>query len=248
MGGGDIIYLSDNELNIETIAGLFLCPDNGPWFLIVMFCVQIWYIFLIAFARKLSFFRANIISDMVAFALFIVAIFVLNRTSLLYSNLYSNPIYYAMFFVGHYIARYIQKLMNSEYVVVLALVSFLILFPNFHMWEKNSMLLILSISISAAVLVLKISSAMEKMTSALVNRLVSFGQVSLVIYVTHYFFVKIVSIEPLSLDIIHPIPLLLILMIVAILVSQVCVYIGELISQISILNLIFYGRKLKKTS
>lgn len=245
-GGVTIVYLSHNKINVETIVNLFLYPDNGPWFLIVMFSIQIWYIFLITFSRKIPIIKAGFISDVVAFAMFIVPIFVLSRMNTLCSNLYISPVYYTMFFAGHYTARYFQKLMSNEYITVLALMLFLILFPNFHMWENNSMLLILSISICATVLVLRISFAMEKMVSPMINRLASFGQASLVIYVTHYFFIKVISIEPFLLEGIHPIPLLLILMIFAILVSQVCVYISELVSYMSILNIILYGRKSPK--
>ena len=228
---------------MEYILNLFRNPDNGLWFLIVLFCIQLWYLILQLVCSKIQYRKRYIVEGTVGI-LFIVCIFPLNKVNQICSGLYTNYIYYIMFFSGSYVAKYLTLFMKSDIVVGISLLGFIVFVPKFHMWQTNSSLLILAISLFASIVLLRIGMALEN-SEHKNNRLLEYGKTSLAIYIIHFYLVKILNGITIDTSDVALMPLLVILFGIACFISFVCVSLSNVISQNSLLNFLVLGRKLK---
>ena len=175
--------------SMEYILNLFRNPDNGLWFLIVLFCIQLWYLALEYVCSKLKCNKRYLIEGFVG-VVFIAMIIVLNKVNHEFSGLYTSPIFYVMFFAGSYAAKFLEPFVKSDIVLFLSMIGFIVLVPKFHMWQYNSSLLSLSLSLFASIIILRIAMALEK-GDVKSDKLLIFGKSSLVIYIFHFYLIKI---------------------------------------------------------
>lgn len=229
--------------SMEYIVNLFRNPDNGLWFLIVLFCIQLWYLVLQLVCSKIQYRKRYIVEGAVGIV-FIVCIFALNKVNQICSGLYTNYIYYIMFFSGSYVAKYLTLLMKSDIVMVIFILGFIVFVPKFHMWQTNSSLLILAISLFASIVTLRIGMALENREHKN-NRLLEYGKTSLAIYIIHFYLVKILNGITIDTSDVSLMPLLVILFGIACFICFVCVSLSNVISQNRLLNFLVLGRKLK---
>lgn len=226
---------------MEYVINLFRNPDNGLWFLIVLFCIQIWYLASQYVCSKFLYSKRYVIEFVVG-VIFVAMILVLNKINNVCSGLYTSPIYYIMFYSGSYVAKYLTSIIKNDIVLLLSIVGFIVLVPKFHMWQHNSSFLILSISLFASIVVLRVGMAMEN-AEAKSKRLLTFGKSSLAIYVIHFYLVKILNVVRIDASDMALLPLFVTLGIVACFIGCICVQISRVISQNSLLNFLVLGRK-----
>ena len=241
MGGVNLLLYK--HYSMEYVINLFRNPDNGLWFLIVLFCIQIWYLASQYVCSKFLYSKRYVIEFVVG-AIFVAMILVLNKINNVCSGLYTSPIYYIMFYSGSYVAKYLTSIIKNDIVLLLSIVGFIVLAPKFHMWQNNSSLLILSTSIFASIAVLRIGMAIEN-EEVKSERLLAFGQSSLAIYIIHFYLVKIFNVIRFDTSDIAMFPLFVALGIIAYFVSYICVKISHVVTQNSLLNFLVLGRRKK---
>lgn len=239
MGGVNLLLYK--HLSIKFVVDLFRNPDNGLWFLIVLFCIQVWFLAMQYVCSKFHFSKRYMIEGAVGM-IFITMIFVLNKVNHMCSGLYTNHIYYILFFLGSCSAKYLMSLLKNDIVLLLSIIGFIVFVPKFHMWQHNSSFLILSISLYASIVVLRVGMAMEN-AEAKSKRLLTFGKSSLAIYVIHFYFVKILNVVRIDSSDMALLPLFVTLGIVACFIGCICVQISRVISQNCLLNFLVLGRK-----
>lgn len=239
MGGVDLLLYK--HLSIKFVVDLLQNPDNGLWFLIVLFCIQVWFLAMQYVCSKFHFSKRYMIEGAVGM-IFIAMIFVLNKVNHMCSGLYTHYIYYILFFLGNYSAKYLMALLKNDIVLLLSIIGFMVLVPKFHMWQHNSCFLILAISLFASIVVLRVGMAMEN-AEAKPKRLLAFGKSSLAIYVIHFYLVKILNVVRIDASDMAILPLFVTLGIVACFIGCICVQISHVISQNSLLNFLVLGRK-----
>lgn len=229
--------------SVSNAIELFRNPDNGLWFLIVLFFVQLWYFLQQYVVWSLCRFKENrwLIEGIVG-VLFLSVIFVLNKYNDVCSGLYTNANYYMMFFTGSYVAKYMTKIVKNDIALFMSLFGFFILAPKFHMWQNNSSLLILSVSIFASIVVIRIGAVLESIEFKC-DMLLTFGKSSLAVYALHFYLVKVLSVVKLDTNCISMIPLFVFLSIIAYFVCLICVQISNIIGHVRLLNLLVLGRK-----
>ena len=134
--------------------------------------------------------------------------------------------------------------MKRDIVMVIFILGFIVLVPKFHMWQSNSSLLILAISLFASIVTLRVGIALEKREHKN-NRLLEYGKTSLAIYIIHFYLVKILNGITIDTTDVSLMPLLVILFGIACFICFICVCISNVISQNCLLNFLVLGRKLK---
>ena len=240
MGGVNMLLYK--HYSMEYILNLFRNPDNGLWFLIVLFCIQLWYLALEYVCSKLKYNKRYLIEGFVG-VVFIAMIIVLNKVNE-FSGLYTSPIFYVMFFAGSYAAKFLEPFVKSDIVLFLSMIGFIVLVPKFHMWQNNSSLLSLSISLFASIIILRIAMALEK-GDVKPDKLLVFGKTSLVIYIFHFYLIKILNDIKIDTSDVSVLPLFVALGVIAFFVSDICVRISNVISQNRLFNFLVLGRKIK---
>lgn len=241
MGGLNMLLYK--HISMEYILNLFRNPDNGLWFLIVLFCIQLWYLALEYVCSKLKCNKRYLIEGFVG-VVFIAMIIVLNKINHEFSGLYTSPIFYVMFFAGSYAAKFLEPFVKSDIVLLLSMIGFIVLVPKFHMWQCNSSLLSLSISLFASIIILRIAMALEK-GDVKSDKLLLFGKSSLVIYIFHFYLIKILIDIKIDTSDVSVLPLFVALGVIAFFVSDICVRISNVISQNRLFNFLVLGRKIK---
>lgn len=241
MGGVNMLLYK--YFSIEYAVNLFRNPDNGLWFLIVLFCIQLWYLALEYVCSKLKFNKRYLIEGFVG-VVFIAMILALNKVNHEFSGLYTSPIFFVMFFAGSYVAKFLTAFIKSDIVLFLSIIGFVVLVPKFHMWQNNSSFLSLSISLFASIIILRIAMALEK-GDVKSDKLLEFGKSSLVIYIFHFYLIKILNDIKIDTSDVSVLPLFVALGVIAFFVSDICVRISNVISQNRLFNFLILGRKVK---
>lgn len=228
---------------MEYILNLFRNPDNGLWFLIVLFCIQLWYLALEYLCSKFQC-KKRYLTEGVVGVVFIAMIIALNKVNHEFSGLYTSPIFYVMFFAGSYVAKFLLAFIKSDIVLFMFIIGVIVLVPKFHMWQNNSSLLSLSISLFASIIILRIAMALEK-GEVKPDKLLVFGKSSLVIYIFHFYLIKILNDIKIDTSDVSVLPLFVALGVIAFFVSDICVRISNVISQNRLFNFLILGRKVK---
>lgn len=241
MGGVNMLLYK--HYSMEYILNLFRNPDNGLWFLIVLFCIQLWYLVLQIVSSKIQYGKRYIVEGFVG-VVFIAMIIVFNKVNHEFSGLYTSPIFYVMFFAGSYAAKFLEPFVKSDIVLFLSIIGFIVLVPKFHMWQNNPSVLSLSISLFASIIILRIAMALEK-GDVKSDKLLVFGKSSLVIYIFHFYLIKILNDIKIDTSDVSVLPLFVALGVIAFFVSDICVRISNVISQNRLFNFLILGRKVK---
>lgn len=221
---------------------LFQNPDNGLWFLIVLFFIQVWYLAQQYITSRISYKKNSWLIEGITGCLFLSMIYVLNKCNNICSGLYTNYNLYIMFFAGSFFAKHLMSVLKNDMILLLSIMGFVVLVPKFHMWQTNSSLVILAVSLFASFVIIRISMALESMNLKC-NKLLAFGKSSLAIYAFHFFFIKILVGTKVDVSDISLMPLFVILTLIGIFICNVCVKISDVISQIHLLNRLLLGRK-----
>lgn len=228
--------------SVDYAIELFRNPDNGLWFLIVLFVIQLWYLLLEYAFYKIHSKKNSWIIEGVLGIVFITLLYLLNKNNTICSGLYTNVNFYIMFFVASYIAKYFSVITKNDIVLLLSMVGFVVLVPQFHMWQRNSTVLILSISFFASMIILRLSMALENLDVKSYH-LLNFGKTSLAIYALHFYLVKVFDGIKLDTSDIAMVPLFVLLALISSFICLICVNLSNVFSKIRLLNLLLLGRK-----
>lgn len=242
---GGINMLVLHKMSWTSLMDLIMFPDNGLWFLVVLFCIQMAYLASMSVVKKIYPQERSLVCETIVSAVVVGIVFVLNKYNTACSGLYTNYNLYAMFFAGSLVATHYEKWLLHDTVLLVSVVGFIWLVPHFHMWGKNSSLLILAISVFASIVMLHLSKAVEKQVSD-GNQLITFGKSSMTIYAVHFYLVQVMN--GVKLDVSHYsfLPTFVILLLLAFVVCRVCVAFGQIVSSNKILNTLLLGAKYRK--
>lgn len=234
--------LVKHNVSLDCLRELILFPDNGLWFLPVLFCIQMTYWLVMFVVRKFYPRERSLVLETVGSVLAIGVIFIFNKHNGVCSNIYFSYNLYAMFFIGSLVAAHLEKWLMHDVALLASVVTFSLLVPYFHMWGNNPSALIMTISISASVIMLHLSKAMESHVQK-ENRLVQFGMCSMTIYAAHFYLVQVAHGIKLDVTSLSFLPTFAILMLVAFVICHVCVAFGQIVGNNKILNMLLLGAK-----
>lgn len=209
-------------ISIETL--------SGYWFLNVLFAIYVFWL-LVSYIYS----NINLKRLFVTFVLLgVVSCFIL--------DIYRIPVTYLCFFVAGY---FYQRNMLSErippFVIALIIVAFLLLVGKYQygsdiVGSPDRVWLLLLFSSMASISLHWIFSR-NNLNNALLSDL---GKYSLGIYLCHYFFVRLTFLEKIQVNLSN-VYQLLVLLIVAVIVSYICIGIQKIVEKISWMNGLFYG-------
>lgn len=243
---------------LPTAKALLLHPETGAWFLIVLFCIQMYFLVHCLAAnvlKKIMSEKCGWLIDSVVFGIiFSVLLVIPPIVSKSLSpemggvvKFYISSRYVLFFFLGYFFCRYLKTLVfNPWSVAVLTL-----LFAT-NIWRytdtENSPLTILLLGLLASVIVLNIACALEHspkfLSSSMTSWLIRFGRCSLVIYVTHYALITVMPEDVrIQMGEAHAIPIFILVAFLAVITCYLCERWSTLISENRILDFLLYGRK-----
>lgn len=203
-----------------TVIEFFLSPDWGAWFLLSLFLVQIACTPLIR-CQKWYVIGLNIIA-------LAVCGFFLN------SFFYLNYMHWIPFVAGMMVAKW-NKVILSPTPATIALFIFMvveILYPH---------PVVASTSLGIALLYV---CGLIKADNAISRQALSIGQNTLGIYVLHYFFIWAVGHNVIDMSGLHNTLTLTVLMIIAFVVSIVCVYITKTLQFFPVVGYLLFGKRI----
>jgi fucose 4-O-acetylase-like acetyltransferase len=222
--------------------------NPGLWFLQMLFFIYIIYSFYYLLSKRLN--SGSKIGIDVFLLLLTILIFGFIFFSTKNHWILAFLLNYSFFMIGVFLSKFnsIKKLIDNKFLANLILLIFLLISGFYNFKEQDLIimkLLKVIISISALISFYNIFRKLE-IPTLLDKYLCKLGQSSLIIYVTHFSFVSILSSDFLiPKEISFPL-LLLILMPISVILITFCLAIGNIISIFPSLNLLLYGVRLKK--
>ena len=224
---------------------LILDPQTGAWFLIVLFCIQMYFITGIAISRVLKRFGNNdSLFEVIALIIVAAALYMISR--IVGGSVYISLQYFLMFVVGYLFNRLFNGNLNQ-----LALLTCILLYS--FLWKEwngtnNSVILRLGISIPISMVILYlfklISSLQNRINTVILNGLQYIGRHSLDIYLTHSFFFLLFC-KNINVDTIQPVLLFLILLLLAIPICYFSIILASVLKQSNVLALLLFGKSKK---
>ena len=205
-----------------TVLEVFQSPDRGTWFLLSLFLVQVACTPLLRY-QKWYVIALNIIA-------LAVCSYYIN------SFFYLNYMHWMPYVVGLIVAKW-NKFVLSPMLATLALIIFMvceILHPHPVM---------ASISLGIALLYV---CGQIKADNAISRQVLSIGQNTLGIYVLHYFFIWAVGHNVIDMSGLHNTLTLTVLMIIAFVISIVCVYITRTLQYFPVVGYLLFGKRIVK--
>lgn len=231
-----------NQLG-NIILNLFLNPQTGAWFIIVLFCIQCYYLTICLLSNLIQM-REKMYADFVAFILIGVMLFLVSLY--IHSSIYISLKYFLMFMLGYFVKMYGTRFFFNRYVLGISILIFSFLSWRFVFGESSKGLQLL-VSIPASVIILNMSLFIQMDNDVskkwLYRKFLYLGQNSLMIYLTHYILVMICNGVKLNVGYINSVPLFFILSILAFIICWLCIVIGNTISKVPFCGLLIYGKK-----
>lgn len=243
---GFIVPLLCRTKNLEDLWSVITNPQNGPWFLATLWMTQ--NLFMIVeygnnkFCHSSSSFYK--VYQLIGYLIGLIFLFILNY--LTEGSSYFTAIYYISFIIGRYFATY-SNYIFQPITAFLGLLFFLTFIPDYIYSENTSRNILtifqicLSTFISVTILyICKTTSIKPYITN---QRLTIIGKHSLNIYLMHYAFIQFVNNnEKINISI-NPIPLFIILFILAYLTSELICFLSlYIIEKNRYLNFILFGK------
>ncbi len=245
----DIIQMEVKFNGVEEVNRLIQLladPQTGAWFLIVLFCIQIYFIIGIVISKVVNkIVVKDSLSEVISFALVAVILSVISHV--VGGSIYISLQYFIMFIVGYLFKRLFDGNLNQfALLICFLLYSFL-----WKEWNgiNNSVVLRLVVSITISLIIIhifkKVSLPQNRAGFVILNSLQYFGRHTFDIYLTHSFFFFMFY-ESVNVDKIYPTWFFLILLFLAIPIFYVSIIFASAIKHSNILALLLYGKSQKK--
>lgn len=221
-------------------------PSIGAWFIIVLFCIQIYYLCFCLLSnvyKKTTWMNESIACCMVIGILAYLTTMMENIAVLGGVKIYLSVRYVLSFFVGYFFQRYLQKMVFNNIVLLISIIIFAIFIKKFS-FGATPLYIQLLLSFCASIIILNLSKVIANYNQGRTSEyLIKFGKNSLVIYLTHYPIITFFQTDyKWNTDDIHAIPLFLLSILLAVPVAMLCEQWGKLISENKTLNFLLYGR------
>lgn len=249
------IVRRENYLSLPAIAEkLLLRPDTGAWFIISLFCIQMYFLLFCLLANRMHF--RNLICNeglaaIVVVSLMVVCSKVVNTCVPNASggvNFYMPKEYLLFFLMGYWFCRYLKDIVFNNWTLLISVLAFAVL-VRYYTFGNDPYKLQVICGVFASIIVLNVARAIEKTETVDYSKrtMVKFGKSSLIIYLTHYPIIMLLQNGvQCNTDIVASVPLFIIVAIISILVCAICMYWGNVISTNSIFNFLLYGKYDKK--
>lgn len=239
---GIIVYLLFQpsfslEDSYTRIIQVLLIPSNSaPWFLLTLFCIQLFFLF---FCLLSNLFGKNRWTEIVVA---IITGALIAGGYLLTSNYYYFSIYYSITFFAGYFYKIIFDGEINDIVCFVLLILFCLFSPRFDLNESPSYMKML-LGVAASILVIKIVKRIN-WSPSVYGKLGSIGRHTLEIYVVQCFGLYMIT-KPMDVSDIHPIFLFVLLLFFSLLFSAVIIESSKLLSNIPFVGLLLFGKKQK---
>ena len=197
--------------------------SGGAWFLMSLFVVQ-----LVSYPA----FRYNKIHTWAIPAIYIIIGMLLGG-----NEYYCNPYYFASFIAGRFIFKYYKKVLKHD-IATIALLGFV----SFAWLHPNPMMLTLTAAVVLLYVCLQIEKKNEHM-SFLYKKMIIIGQNTMAIYLLHVLFVFPVVAQHFDASDYRHTMMLTLTLILAFLVSLICVGVTDVVAFFPYINLMLFGKK-----
>ena len=165
---------------------------------------------------------------------------------------YISPDYLLLFIFGHFVQTYNIKEKYSLPLITLSFLLFVILVPYFNFWQSDTTNIrtvkILTSTLFSFAVYYMIKLQYSNFSYKVTRNVCYFGSHTLEIYVTHYCLIQICSSPWINTEAINPIPLFVIIFIMALPICLIVVFISEALKMVPGLSLILYGQIKKRYS
>lgn len=210
-------------------------PDEGLWFLIVLFCIQIYYYIACLIGNLLKRFNMKFSGDIIG--MFFVLSVLTIVTRYIGTSQYISLQYTLMFFVGCFILKF--RILDNAFINAILLLIFAIIVPYYDFISSPTIFRIFT-GIFASLPIIHICKVTAE-SSGRVSPFLNFGRHSLEIYATHYCiilgFKQGIRIESLS-----PIALCLLLFILSCVLCYLITQFSSILCKNKYLALFLYGK------
>ena len=235
---------------------LALQPDTGAWFLISLFCIQVYFLLFCLFANTLKC-KTQMNAEAISLAVVLGVLLLGHKTlNVCCPNLrggvsfYMPERYVFFFFLGYSFNRYLVRQLYKKWIMLVSALVFVAL-VRYYTFGNDPYKLQMLCGIFASIIVLHIARAIDQLKSleTCKEKLVLYGKNSLVIYLTHFPIIMLLRNEVrLDTDAIAGIPLFIIVAVVSVPVCAICTFWGRLVSENSLFDKLLYGRNNKNVN
>lgn len=234
---------------------LALQPDTGAWFLISLFCIQVYFLLFCLFANTLKC-KTQMNAEVISLAVILGVLLLGHKTlNMCCPNLggvgfYMSERYVFFFFLGYSFNRYLVRQLYKKWIMLVSALVFVAL-VRYYTFGNDPYKLQMFCGIFASIIVLHIARAIDQQKSleTCKEKLVLYGKNSLVIYLTHFPVIMLLQNEVrLDTDAIAGIPLFIIVAVVSVPVCAICTFWGRLVSENSLFDKLLYGRNNKNVN
>lgn len=252
-----VVYRKD-FFSLPTIAkDLILQPDTGAWFIISLFCIQIYYLLFCCLANFSKKWMTPLSAE--CFSIIVVLSVLFISQKIMSSSCPSLPggvkfympeKYILFFFLGYVFNRYLIKIVFDKWTLCISSFVFVVI-VRYYTFGNDPYYLQVSCGILASIIVLNIAKAIEQniVLDSYKRNMIIYGKNSLIIYLTHFPIVMLLQKGVcVNTDFIAGIPLFIIAAIVSVPICKICTLWGEIVSENSIFSLLLYGTIKKRIS
>lgn len=229
-------------INLSTHIGM------GLWFLWFLFLLTLLYSLFLFISNRVNK-NNNFIVDVVFAGIVLIPVVLAGYFHLIsYAN--SLALYFLFFFLGIFISKFsfLKNLILNNIVFSISIFTFLLLSRSYYFGDESSKNLLIKMILSNAA-IFSLYNIVNKITwNAFIDKTIQqWGKNSLIIYVTHFPLVFLVS-RPQVIPYLELLPMLVITTAAAFIIIITCIGIAKLVATNSILDLLMYGRKNDTTS
>lgn len=226
-------------------------PDKGPWFILTLFFIQVWFLILSLIGNMSK--RNPLLLETMAAVIIIAGCYLGERIT--NSSYYFSYQYTICFLVGYFVNRYFSNYLapqkndgNNKWtslVIYFSFLAFWFLSTRFDFWNSPGVMR-MAAGLAVSLCVIYIAQRID-VTKYFSTRLLSLiGRHTLEIYVTHYY-VIVFLFHHINVSQVRPIPLFVVTIIISTFISVLVVFFAKIISYMPFMDTILYGKFKKKT-
>lgn len=234
-----VYFLFQPAFTFEDVANriieVILKPDNNaPWFLITLFCIQIFFLLFCLFSNLFVNKKLAELGGAFLILIMIVGGYVVSK-HFYYFNLFYN----VAFFFGYFYKKIFDGEANRYLFIFL-----LLLFCQFSWrfdFSQSPNYMKLAIGSILSIIVIKIVKEVDNERSLICDKLKWIGRNTLEIYVVQCFGLILIT-EPIDVSTIHPICLFVILLSISVVLSIIIISVSKLLSKLPFVALLLFGK------
>ena len=224
---------------------LFVYMKDGAWFLIVLFAIQMYYLFVILIG-KLFTLRYRGIGEILAFIFILSLVFI----GSMYVDYIEKSTYFSFLFILSFAGGVVLcRLFHGNLpkgVIFVCFALFTINVWRFHFNASPSWLKLL-LGMTGAILMIYTAQSMDRNSlsgigTKLKKMIVFFGKNTIMIYLTHYLIVCVMKEILVDVSTINPIPLFIFCLIAGTFITTITIWISKVLQMVPYLSFCLYGK------